>query len=367
MILPQVNSAAASRSDSSDGARLWKRVRRLETDLGYSNLACEILPNRQTTPGTGRPHWLADENDAHVPVSGGHRKRRLPCVGSSTRFQSSPRSRDIEYDRITPTLARPRGGKSVPCVGPGTQRANIVRGVLPRVSAPQKDSDRYRILPEQPPDDSITMGCSAKLCDGVWPAASAGTVRRTLAAEQSHHTARDEVDKQPAEPADLSSSFAPNMSSSACNHEASSGEGIGMRVGEDAFGTDGKSTARFSAHGNGQRGTTGAATTVGVARRVLVLGALPSRPKMRTVRSGTCGSLVSPTNPLTSNTVVARVRQGLQNEREKRRKVLLVGSGTFNPVHNLHIRSFYLARNFLESQKGVGYDMNVGGTQSTSQ
>jgi nicotinic acid mononucleotide adenylyltransferase len=33
----------------------------------------------------------------------------------------------------------------------------------------------------------------------------------------------------------------------------------------------------------------------------------------------------------------------------KREKVILVGSGCYNPLHRLHLRMFYLARNFLEN------------------
>lgn len=92
---------------------------------------------------------------------------------------------------------------------------------------------------------------------------------------------------------------------------------------------------------------------VGQEQQNFVLKTTPSRQKLRVARSGSYRSLVSPKNPLISNTVVARVKEVLQNGEEKRPKVLMVGSGTFNPVHKLHIRRFYLARNFLEVHKGV--------------
>ncbi|CAN0516028.1 unnamed protein product, partial [Ectocarpus sp. 8 AP-2014] len=98
--------------------------------------------------------------------------------------------------------------------------------------------------------------------------------------------------------------------------------------------------------------------------RRLVVKSLPSGKKLRTVRAGRCRSLVSPNNPFTSNAVVARVKQGFKNgEDETRSKVLIVGSGTFNPVHKIHIRRFYLARNYLEMQKGMRV---VGGIVSPS-
>lgn len=85
-----------------------------------------------------------------------------------------------------------------------------------------------------------------------------------------------------------------------------------------------------------------------------VVRTLPSGKKLRTSRAGRCRSLISPNNKVFSSTVVARVKLGFQNgDDEKRPKVLIVGSGTFNPIHKVHIRRFHLARNFLQVQKGV--------------
>lgn len=90
-----------------------------------------------------------------------------------------------------------------------------------------------------------------------------------------------------------------------------------------------------------------------------VVRTLPSGKKLRTSRAGRCRSLVSPNNKVFSSTVVARVKLGLQNGDDKKRpKVLIVGSGTFNPIHKVHIRRFHLARNFLQVQKGVS-NINV--------
>lgn len=84
-------------------------------------------------------------------------------------------------------------------------------------------------------------------------------------------------------------------------------------------------------------------------RQVLVLRKSPPRHR----------PLLSPTNPLrTSIGVISLVNhaQGCENEKDRLRpvpKVMIVGSGTFNPVHKLHIRRFNLARDFLEDHKGV--------------
>lgn len=77
------------------------------------------------------------------------------------------------------------------------------------------------------------------------------------------------------------------------------------------------------------------------------------RHKPRVMHSGSSRSLLSPINPLSSSAVVERVKKGLHTGGGTRPKVLLVGSGTFNPVHKLHIRRFFLARKFLEGDMGV--------------
>lgn len=89
-------------------------------------------------------------------------------------------------------------------------------------------------------------------------------------------------------------------------------------------------------------------------QRNFLVRTLPPRKKLRSVRAGRFRSLVSPNSNVFSSKVVAQVQQGLQDEDdEERPKVLIVGSGTFNPIHKIHIRKFYLARNFLQVQKGV--------------
>lgn len=94
-------------------------------------------------------------------------------------------------------------------------------------------------------------------------------------------------------------------------------------------------------------------------RRVLVL-----RKSFSRHRPGCCRPLLSPTNPLrTSTGVISLMKmnnaQGSKYEKNRLHrlhsvpKVMIVGSGTFNPVHMLHIRRFNLARDFLEGHKGV--------------
>ncbi|CAM9123895.1 unnamed protein product, partial [Choristocarpus tenellus] len=69
-------------------------------------------------------------------------------------------------------------------------------------------------------------------------------------------------------------------------------------------------------------------------------------------------------NSTKGSQALPKLKQGLdRSNAEVRPKALLVGSGTFNPVHKLHLRRFYLARHFLEEHVGMKV---VGGIVSPS-
>lgn len=91
--------------------------------------------------------------------------------------------------------------------------------------------------------------------------------------------------------------------------------------------------------------------------RVIVVGALPSRHQLYSIRTSSSVSLLSPKNPLSSHALVARMKQSLQSGGEKHPKALLLGSGTYNPIHKQHMRRFFLAKTFLEAEKGVSVKM----------
>lgn len=331
--------------------RLWKIVRHIESNLGYSNLAFEGFPRRHNKAhGARTGQWQADsfEPPSH------HRKRRMPTEGVPARVQGSAPQRDLLNSRSVPVISLPSEEHSTPPRTQPISQHDVGRGTLPRLSEPPQDSETNRAL-ERAQDDSMAgnAGAAETVGDrrhsearrqsslssdqgprGVSPGLQSNENRVNFPVQTQALTERDFADDREADSAGAGRT-AP------CKVE---------ELGEGAVG------AAFDARASDAPGDLDITPKVAESQqqRSFVVRTLPSGKKLRAVRAGRCRSLVSPNNKVFSSTVVARVKQGLQNgDDEKRPKVLIVGSGTFNPIHKIHIRRFYLARKFLQVQKGV--------------
>lgn len=370
-VLPHLNPVGGGHDDG-EGTRLWKRVRRLETDLGYSNLALGVLPNRRMLGAMGAFWLTTDNNDSPSR----HRKRRLPGVYSSARLDVSAPQREPGSRGRIPALEPPSEQQSMPWTQPVGQ-LSVASGNPPRLMVPPKDyiagpADtklQGKMISTRPLMKVYGDDKSPPYLDGVSCLPPSGTQKAELgglAISGSPH------------PAQGSKTGGLSVAGLAHPHQNSGCPAVEFKAatapyfGNDAAPKSGpgapqrelsatKPTARSNAQDVPLNVETRAAQISrcvregpgSLASRTTSVENSPSRQKLRAVRGGSCRSLLSPQNPLISNTVVARVKQGLQNGGEKRPKVLLVGSGTFNPVHKLHIRRFYLARTFLEGDKGV--------------
>ncbi|CAM9345284.1 unnamed protein product [Ectocarpus sp. 12 AP-2014] len=356
----------------NDDARRWKRVRTLESSLGYSNLAFQGDRKKfsQDVHGAVNPKLPTDGfESAHH-----HRKRRLPSVGRSPSVQGSTPLREFGVSRSVPALL-PSEEQSTPS---WEQPAAILGcGNLPQLPGTRQEVQSNRSL-EGPQENSMieTTG------NGVVRKPSMDSSlswKEELIGQPSHgflqHTERTVLSPERSSKSHRSRVFSPLQASvpsgPECgdNRDVDSNGGVGMTpcvVLEAAEGTSRKSFSALSKHLPRNRDMLPDDFENRDSQR-LVVKSLPSGKKLRTVRAGRCRSLVSPNNPFTSNAVVARVKQGFKNgEDETRSKVLIVGSGTFNPVHKIHIRRFYLARNYLEMQKGASSMRVVGGIVSPS-
>ncbi|CAB1117580.1 unnamed protein product [Ectocarpus sp. CCAP 1310/34] len=355
----------------NDEERRWKRVRTLESSLGYSNLAFQGDRRKysQDVHGAVNPKLPIDgfESANH------HRKRRLPSVGRSPGVQGSTPPREFGVSRSVPALL-PSEEQSMPSWG---QPAAILGyGNLPQLPGTRQEEQSNRCL-EGPQESSMvettvsgvvrkpSMDSSLSWKEELLGQPSRGFLqhaeRTVLSPERSSKSHRSRVFSrlQPSVPS------GPECGD---NRDVDSNGDVGMTPCDmlgAAEGTSRKSFGALSKDLPTNRDILPYDFENRDSRR-LVVKSLPSGKKLRTVRAGRCRSLVSPNNPFTSNAVVARVRQGFKNgEDETRSKVLIVGSGTFNPVHKIHIRRFYLARNYLEMQKGASMRV-VGGIVSPS-
>lgn len=330
----------------NEDERLWKRVRTLESSLGYSNLAFEGCPNGLPAEGATNPLLQAE----HFEPLRQHRKRRLPIVGLPSRVLGSALQAEFVNSRSVPALSPPPEEQSLL---PWTQPANSSRTAmmhqnLPRLPGLSHEAESSldpeasggideiatlggRMLPEPCEDPAY----SREECEGgqLLKGQDPGEVlspRHLRDLRRSERCISGQVLTLPGP-------------------ESSDAGRVDSNAGACALRCAGLPAADAASTNFGA-----VSETMGNESRRLVAKSIPSRQKLRTVRAGRCRSLVSPNNPFTSNKVVARVKQGLKNGTdEKRPKVLIVGSGTFNPVHKIHIRRFYLARKFLETHKGV--------------
>ncbi|CAM9918279.1 unnamed protein product [Ectocarpus sp. 12 AP-2014] len=355
----------------NDDARRWKRVRTLESSLGYSNLAFQGDRRKfsQDVHGAVNPKLPTDgfESANH------HRKRRLPSVGRSPSVQGSTPPRDFGVSRSVPALL-PSEEQSTPS---WEQPAAILGcGNLPQLPGTRQEEHSNRSL-EGPQENSMvettgngvvhkpSIDSSLSWKEELIGQPSRGLLqhaeRTVLSPERSSKSHRSRV-FSPLQPS------APSGPECGDNRDVDSNGDVGMTpcvMLEAAEGASRKSFSALSKDLPRNRDILPDDFENRDSRR-LVVKSLPSGKKLRTVRAGRCRSLVSPNNPFTSNAVVARVKQGFKNgEDETRSKVLIVGSGTFNPVHKIHIRRFYLARNYLEMQKGASMRV-VGGIVSPS-
>lgn len=381
-VLPRLNPARGSADD--EDARRWERVRILETGLGYSNLALEVAPNKQTFED-GHSCWHTNEDEFR-----GHlRNKRFSGIDTAPRFQGLAPQQDFVNGGSVPALTKPSKGQlaSAPWTQPVSGRA-VARGNLPPVPVPPKETTT-NWAPAEPLNTGVSAGSLDKLCGDRHPSPCSKamqyashveemTVRERLNGCQSLHgvSMKNSADisvpnarrssgsptgqakaSAGSDPATRQANCVGDPSLEGATSRANSAGDASAWPSEVFAAADNRSSVAPHHFGRGDEQTgkvaaKNAAATGSDVQRVIIV-ASSSRQKLRTVRSGSCRSLLSPKNPLTSNTVVARVKQGMQNGGEKRPKALLVGSGTFNPVHKLHIRKFYLARNFLEAHKGV--------------
>lgn len=327
-------------------------MRTLESSLGYSNLAFQ----------GDRSKFSQDEHGAvnpKLPTNGfdsanHHRKRRLPSVGRSPSVQGSTPPREFGVSRSVPALL-PSEEQSTPL---WEQPAAIWgHGNLPRLPETRPEAQNNRSL-KGPQESSMVENTGSDVLRK--PSTDSPLSWKEELIGQPSRGFPQHVEQTVLSPACSSKShqsrfFSPLQASvpsgPECgdNRDVDSNGDVGMTpcvVLEAAEGTSSKSFGALSEDLPDKFENRDS--------RRLVVKSLPSGKKLRTVRAGRCRSLVSPNNPFTSNAVVARVKQGFKNgEDETRSKVLIVGSGTFNPVHKIHIRRFYLARNYLEMQKGA--------------
>lgn len=336
----------------SEDARLWKRVRTLESSLGYSNLAVEGFPNRQRAHGERNRQWQADD----FYPSTQHRKRRLPGVGLSSRVQGSAPQRDLLNSRSIPALSLPPEELSTPpWTQPASQRATAMgHGNLPRLPGSPQEIGRNRALGRSQENSKTTTLGTEEMIEG----------RRLMKVGQAPHSGVKSPGERLLSPGRLSKAHRPvncpvqaqPLAGPDCGHnrEADSETAVSTRpcdVLEAADGVLGVALDAQAAREMPSNRDTMPQTAEPEEPLRSVVRTLPPGKKLRTSRTGRCRSLVSPNNKVFSSTVV---KQGLQNgDDEKRPKVLIVGSGTFNPIHKVHIRRFHLARNFLQVQKGV--------------
>lgn len=333
----------------SEDARLWKRVRTLESSLGYSNLAVEGFTDGQSPHGGRNRQWQANAFDPCTQ----NRKRRLPNASPSSRAQDSSPQRDLLNSRSIPALSwSPEESSAPPWTQPASQRAAKGHGSLPQLPGSPEETESNRAL-ERSHENSManTLGaeeiieCRRPVKGSQSP--QIGVARFSLERlSKAHRSAGSPVQAQPLTASDYRQ-----------GHEASSARAVSSRpcdVRDATEGALGCALVEQAARKLPSNRDILPQTDEAQEPRRFVVRTLPSGKKLRTGRAGSCRSLVSPNNKVFSSTVVARVKLGLQNgDDEKRPKVLIVGSGTFNPIHKVHIRRFHLARNFLQVQKGV--------------
>lgn len=427
--LPPRLNPARDRRESED-ARLWKRVRTLETNLGYSNLT---LDNLRFRPEHGATHIVSytDDYGSHHG-HGQHRKGRVPGPGLPAKLSQGPAQNRVfeENKKGVPSLPPlSYGEKLTPFTQPQqpfAQRTVALHGNRPldRLPVPSNEGNGRENIQAGPAGSMtasvmVARGSSDSFCGdgGFLPSCPDASQRSPSGAtaidtgpevDQSSH--RSVQNKKVASfvsgvssssPISVTSATTTNTTSSTTFARVEAATELAKADDREErnfdFNEAGVSTRRtefFTAaaadsttscyscdnlsvgqqqyfHHDVERRAVNNEVEVGVAEksrgnsklqklRVRVPVVAPPGQKLRSIRTGYCRSLVSPNNPLTSNTVVARVKKGLQSGCEKRPKVLLVGSGTFNPVHKLHIRRFYLARNFLETRKGVSQSEACG-------
>lgn len=351
--LPQLRQARLAGEEQRETTRQWKRLKRLENDLGFTNLV--------RTPGREQALPHDGDHDHHDHATSRHRKRRLSAVRTLATIEGLIPSRLPEKQSI-----------------PWTQPVGQRRNVSPASTA--ENDLRHSSEPPQLAGRAVATHVSDQRfkfkdrTDGIDLGSMCPTSQEEWTTGQSAHGMLSSRGNENQKPTDHG------------GRDCSLGDDGNFLRSEGSFGRqarrDGKSqewkglskTCRDApesleeardelkaldkpgvlrnigdqpSRGNYNSGPAGVTNPPAIVVRA------SSRPKLSAVRSALSRSLVSPKNPLTSSTVVARVKEGLQNGGEQRPKVLLVGSGIFNPVHKLHIRRFYLAREFLEADMGV--------------
>lgn len=369
--LPKIRHQANSADDEAEQestTRQWKRVKRLENDLGFSNLVRDLLPKNHTR-GCGQvlSPGLSHDSSRH------RRKRRLSAIRSLASIEDS-------------TPLRSPGEQSIPWTQPIGQKCTLGRGNLSHAGTVAHDpcSDVERPSQATVGEVGVTRVVSAqhfridRRADGMAAHPSFPAVQKWTTPNYGSAAFGVEC---PSHTTDLPDD-GENCTSADCEYqrvEAPSARqvGDGGRQSQEKTGladpyrdTTGSCeeapdepvvdepllcrVLRSTGKGqlDGECDTPGSSESTNKSP-VVVVGA-SSKPKLRVVRAGTSRSLLlSPKNPLSSSVIVAKVKEGLRKGGELRPKVLLVGSGTFNPVHKLHIRRFHLARAFLEADLGV--------------
>ncbi|CAM9855223.1 unnamed protein product [Pylaiella littoralis] len=343
----------------TEDARLWKRVRTLESSLGYSNLAIEGFLSRQSLQRERSRHWQANSFDPCTR----YRKRRIPTAGPSTAHGSSPPI-DLLNNKSTPALSLPPEEPSAP---PWKQLASQCTATghrsLPRLPGSPKETESNRALERSRENSTTAKLGPEKNMDG----------QRLMTIRQSQHIGVDSPRNRTL-PERLSKAHR-HMSylvqdqplvgpDGVHGREADSEWDVSTRAYDVSDAVEGVAGVALIAQEAGEVPSDSQTDEQPQEPRSFNVRTLPSARKLRTARTGRCRSLVSPNNKVFSSTVVAQVKLGLQDgDGGKRPKVLIVGSGTFNPIHKVHIRRFHLARNFLQVQKGMRV---VGGIVSPS-
>lgn len=99
--------------ENEDRTRLRKKVRRLEADLGYSNLTVKVTPH-SSYQRTHHQSWHADDDDDQILMK--YRKQHLPGILPSGGFRAMGSSREANISSSGTLPAEPLqlGRKPIP-------------------------------------------------------------------------------------------------------------------------------------------------------------------------------------------------------------------------------------------------------------
>lgn len=375
-LLPRLGQARGTNDEMT--TRQWKRVKRLENNLGFSNLVSELLPSGRNLERERHTLYCTDGEQTYSQ----RRKRRLSALGTLNRIRGST------PQPIAAIPSPTNEEQSLRWTQPVGQQHSILRGNLPRMGRPlcepasrvepielssnravdahlsaQQLGDSRGKSSQEPTTGSTRPGDFACLqASGEW------TPCQTFEIPLSFPRQKHESINTSAVGISLDAKFTIQVDAPLKRHSCDEGQSQTLGAGGGGGGVppscrDVQTKQRLIGRnsnleqvgcieGDKSDITSTKEGTRGSARPRVIVVQRASRLKLCTMWSGSSRSL-TPKNSLYSSTPVAQVNEDLQRGGEQRPKALLVSSGTFNPVHKLHIRRFHLAKDFLEAELGV--------------